>query len=207
MRTYPLFLLLEEKKALVVGGGEVAARKVESLIEAGAIVKVVTKEANEEIKGFADSGLCELEVRPYEEGEAAGYVITIAATNDMETNKAVAFDAESKGRLVNIVDQPELCNFIVPSVIKRGQLVLAVSTGGAAPSLSKRLREILEKVFPESMGALAELLGAFRAKILDTVPDIEERKKIMTQVVNSPEFEKFLGGDEAPLKELLSKWI
>jgi len=201
-----VFLLLEGSTVLTVGGGQVAARKIESLAQAGAYVKVVAKEVDAEIMEFEKQGICSVETRGYRHGEAASYPLTIAATDDMETNRAVAADAVAANRLVNVVDQPDLCNFIVPSIIRRGALTVAISTGGAAPSFSKRLRERAEKIFPESLGGLIEVLAEFRAHIIKTVPDIGERKRIMTEVANSPETDAFLEGDDKPLKELLSKW-
>ena len=207
MKTYPVFALLEGVRVLVVGGGEVAERKAAALIDAGALVQVVAREACEAMRTLETRGELKIELRDYRAGEAAGYALTVASTDDAETNRQVADDSRGAGRLVNVVDQPDLCNFIVPSVIRKGELTIAISTGGASPALSRRIRERLEKEFPESMSQLIEVLGEFRARIMNTRRSFEERKKIMTDVVNSPEVDAFLSGDEGPLKELLAKWI
>lgn len=207
MRTYPTFLLLEGAAALVVGGGEVAARKVEALLEAGASVTVVSPEISDELRGIEKKNKALVEERAYREGEAADYAVTIAATNDNAVNRLVADDARGAGRLVNVVDAPELCNFIVPSVIRRGELTVAVSTGGASPAVSRFLRERLEKQLPERIAPLLDALGAFRRRIMETVDDPQERKRILTEAVRSPHVETFLDGDEAPLKEYLKQWI
>lgn len=206
MKTYPLFMLLDGAPVLVVGGGYVAARKVEALLEAGAQVKVVTIEADQELKDLAANGSIHLELRPYENGEAARYILTIASTDNPGVNTQIANDSRGAGKLVNIVDKPALCNFIVPSVIRRGDLTVAISTGGASPALSRRLREKLEKDLPANAAELLALMAELRSKVSASTADLDERKRILTEAVNGPEFDSFLNGDEIPLKELVQKW-
>ena len=176
MLTYPVYIILEGRDVLVVGGGDVALRKIESLLEAGARVKAVALDVDERISALAKARPeLTVEIRGYLKGEAARYFLIVAATNSEETNKAVASDAAEAGRLVNVVDQPELCNFIVPSVFRRGDLSVAISTGGASPALSRRIRQRLEAAFPERFAVLVELLAELRSELQRTVPDFEER--------------------------------
>ena len=152
---YPIVLNLSGRSALVVGGGEVALRKARALADAGARVRVVAPEFS---AGFAEDGRFECVAARYEKRHIEGALVAVAATDDEAVNRQVAEDARAAGVLVNVVDRPELCDFIVPAQVRRGDLVVAVSTSGAAPALAKRLRERLEKEFgPEYATYLAVL--------------------------------------------------
>ena len=152
---YPIVLNLFGRRALVVGGGEVALRKARALADAGAEVRVVAPKL---LPAFAEDGRFECLAARYEKQHLEGALVAVAATDDEAVNRRVAEDARAAGVLVNVVDRPELCDFIVPAQVRRGGLVVAVSTGGAAPSLARRLRERLEKEFgPEYATYLAVL--------------------------------------------------
>jgi precorrin-2 dehydrogenase/sirohydrochlorin ferrochelatase len=152
---YPIVLNLSGRRALVVGGGEVALRKARALADAGAEVRVVAPKL---VAGFTEDGRFECLAARYERHHLEGALVAVAATDDEAVNRQVARDARAAGVLVNVVDRPELCDFIVPAQVRRGDLVVAVSTGGAAPSLARRLRERLEKEFgPEYATYLAVL--------------------------------------------------
>ena len=152
---YPIVLKLFGRRALVVGGGEVALRKARVLADAGARVRVVAPKL---VAGFTEDGRFECLAARYEKRHLEGARVAVAATDDEAVNRQVARDARAAGALVNVVDRPELCDFIVPAQVRRGDLVVAVSTGGAAPALAKRLRERLEKEFgPEYATYLAVL--------------------------------------------------
>jgi precorrin-2 dehydrogenase/sirohydrochlorin ferrochelatase len=152
---YPIALDLSGRRALVVGGGEVALRKARALADAGAHVRVVAPKL---VAGFTEDGRFECFAARYEKGHLEGARIAVAATDDEAVNRQVAEDARAAGVLVNVVDRPELCDFIVPAQVRRGDLLIAISTGGAAPALAKRLRERLEKEFgPEYATYLAVL--------------------------------------------------
>jgi precorrin-2 dehydrogenase / sirohydrochlorin ferrochelatase len=207
VRTYPVFLMLEDEPALVVGGGEVAERKVIALLEAGAVVTVVAPETTDGLKAMQREGRIRIEKRTYRPGEAVAFVVTVAATDDNDTNRTVAADAKGAGRLVNVVDVPELCNFIVPSTVRRGELVVAISTGGGSPALARRLREEIDAHIPQSFAALLDILAEFRLRVRDKYSTEEERKRILTEVARSPHVDTYLNGDEAPLKEYLKQWI
>jgi len=152
---YPIVLNLFGRRVLVVGGGEVALRKARALADAGAEVRVVAPKL---LSAFAEDGRFECLAARYEKQHLEGARVAVAATDDEAVNRQVASDARAAGVLVNVVDRPELCDFIVPAQVRRGGLVVAVSTGGAAPSLARRLRERLEKEFgPEYATYLAVL--------------------------------------------------
>lgn len=159
---YPVVLRLEGKHCLVVGGGRVALQKVWGLLGAGARVTVVAPECCEEIEDLAERGTIELHRREYSEGEASRYFLAITATDDPRTNRQVYLDGERSKTLVNSADDPENCRFILPSRVVRGDLVVAVSTGGRSPAMAAYLRKKLESMFGEEWGVLTELLGEAR---------------------------------------------
>jgi len=156
---YPIMLNLAGRRALVVGGGKVALRKAQALAEAGARVRVVAPDILPE---FAHDARVECVREPYGARHMEGVFLAVAATDDEAVNARVAADARAAGALVNVVDRPALCDFIVPSVVERGRLMLAISTGGAAPSLARRIREHLEKEFGPSYATLLDALAEVR---------------------------------------------
>src|SRR5262245_26533707 len=132
---YPIAIDLTKKKVLIVGGGKVAARKVETLLEYGADVTVVSPQVEPEIEEFAQAGKIALKKKAYETADMDGITVVIAATDDKDVNTRVSEDAMACRALVNVVDVPELCDFIVPATVKRGDLLLAIWTGGKSPAL------------------------------------------------------------------------
>ena len=157
--TYPIMLDLAGRRALVVGGGRVALRKAQALADAGAAVRVVAPQLLPE---FRQDKRLECTPEPYAARHMAGVFLAVAATDDEAVNARVAADARAAGALVNVVDRPALCDFIVPSVIERGRLRIAICTGGAAPSLARRIREHLEKEFGPPYAVLLDALSEVR---------------------------------------------
>jgi precorrin-2 dehydrogenase/sirohydrochlorin ferrochelatase len=181
---YPAILLLEGRLAVVIGGGHVAERKVRTLLDAGAKVRVVAADPTRGIRGRAERGDVELVERRYATGDLAGAAVAVAATDDEAVNKGVFAEADAHGIPVNVVDNTSLCTFIAPSIVRRGDLVLAISTGGAAPALAVRIRERLERDFGEEYARFLELMGELRARV--KVPgDQDERAKAWYRVVDS----------------------
>ena len=181
---YPAILLLEGRLAVVIGGGQVAQRKVRTLLDAGAKVRVVAAEVTKGIRGYADRGEIELVERRYERGDLAGSAAVVAATDDEEVNKTVFAEASEAGIPVNVVDNVSLCTFIAPSIVRRGDLVLAISTGGNAPALAVRIRERMEKEFGEEYARFLELMGELRGQV--KVPgDQDQRAKAWYRVIDS----------------------
>ncbi len=165
MGYYPLFLEMKGRRCLVVGGGQVAARKVEGLLAAGASVNVVSSDLDPDIDRLKAERRLQHIARQYQSGDLKGYTVVIAATDDAATNERVALDARRSGVFVNVVDQPALCDFIVPSVIRRGDVVLAISTGGLSPALARWLRQELETYVSEDFERLAQLLADVRVEL------------------------------------------
>ena len=173
---YPILLNIQDKKCLVVGGGNVAWRKVCSLKEAGARVTVVSPEFCPEME--KETGIERIQQK-YEEGFLNGVLVVVASTDDEEVNKKVYYDAVKRGILVNVVDRPEFCSFIVPATISRGDLSISISTGGASPALARNIRESLEKQFGDEYGEFAKLLSETRRKILSEISDESIRRDIL----------------------------
>jgi len=176
---YPIVLDLAGRRAVVVGGGRVALRKARALAEAGARVRVVAPELLPE---FAGDGRLECVAEAYEARHVAGAAVVIAATDDPAVNRRAAADARAAGVLVNVVDVPEQCDFIVPAQVRRGDLVVAVTTGGAAPSLSRRLRERLEEEFGPEWAPYLEALRAARERVMAEGHAPEVRRRLFERL-------------------------
>jgi precorrin-2 dehydrogenase/sirohydrochlorin ferrochelatase len=159
---YPIFLNLQGKKCVVVGGGEVALRKVERVLESGADVTVVSPSLDPGLAQLAKRKTIHLIQRNYRSGDLKGAAIVIAATDIKETNYRVAEEAKKVKALVNLVDDPEPSDFIVPSFFRKGDLTVAVSTGGQSPALARKVRIRLEKTLGEDYALLASLIGDIR---------------------------------------------
>jgi precorrin-2 dehydrogenase/sirohydrochlorin ferrochelatase len=209
MKTYPIYLIgMERRPVVVVGGGSVAARKVEGLLEAGAQVTVVSPTLTPELGALAEARRIAVIGRPYRQGDLAGAFLVIAATNDADVNQAVWREAEQCGSLVNVVDDPAHCNFITPAIVRRGEVTLAISTGGASPALARRLREQLEVQVDPEYGELASLLAELRPELQARYREEKARQAAAFRLANSDLLDiiKRKGVDEARLRawELLA---
>jgi len=165
MGYYPLFLEMKGRPCLVVGGGQVAQRKVEGLLAADASVTVVSPDLTAELDVLKSKRRIEHRQRDYQSNDLKGFDIVVAATDDKATNARVDTDARANRVLVNAVDDPDSCDFILPSVVRRGEVVLAISTGGLSPALARRLREELEAYLSEDFAPLVELLAEVRGDL------------------------------------------
>ncbi len=162
---YPVFLDLKGRHCVVIGGGEVAERKVQGLLECHARVTVVSPSAAPNIRERAGTGELQWQAREYAEGDLKGAFLAIAATDRREVNEAVACEAAREGVILNVVDNPALCTFIAPSVVRRGEVTLALSTGGASPALARKIRESLERSEALEFSYLAEILSFVRKEL------------------------------------------
>ncbi|HOE10462.1 MAG TPA: bifunctional precorrin-2 dehydrogenase/sirohydrochlorin ferrochelatase [bacterium] len=171
MTRYPLMLELTGRTCLVVGGGAVALRKIRALLSAGARVRVVAEEIIPELRLCATNPELELKTGRYESGDMEGAVLAISAADDPEINRQVSEDADRLGIPVNVVDDPKLCTFTVPAVLRRGDLLIAVSTGGKCPALSVHIRNVLEHRFGPEYAAYVDFLGRMREWIRAQFPD------------------------------------
>jgi len=200
---YPVTLQLADKPCLVVGGGSVATRKVASLREAGARVKVIAPALTEELQRLAAQGAIQWEQRPASASDLAGVFLVVSAADDAATNELIGQAALAAGLLVNVVDQPELCNFYVPATVRRGPVSVAVSTDGASPLLARRLRERLEEVVGPEYGELAELLGRLRKDMQARLPEVAARMEAWATLEVEPVLEKLREGKGAEAEEMV----
>ncbi|HSL19536.1 MAG TPA: siroheme synthase CysG [Methylomirabilota bacterium] len=162
---YPVMLDVRDRRCLVVGGGGIALRKAQGLVEEGARVTVVAPQAVEPLERMADDGRVTLERRPYVAGEAAGYALVVAATDDREVNARVFADADGAGVWANVADDPELCSFHLPGRVRRGPLQLAIGSAGEAPFAVRRLRQLLERSFGPEWAMWVEAASRFRDRV------------------------------------------
>ncbi len=195
---YPVFFALENRRCVVVGGGQVALGKIRGLLEAGAAVTVIAPEVDAHIEALARAGRVTLLRRVYHAGDLEGAFLVIAATDDMATNRAVWQEAEARNIPCNVVDQPEFCSFIAPAIVRRGPVAVAISTGGASPALAKQIKQRVADILPDSVGEFAELLGELRPLAKELIPQLEARNRAWERVVKSDAYDVLLAqGREA----------
>jgi siroheme synthase-like protein len=202
---YIACLVLTGRPVLVVGGGRIGLEKIEGLLACDAQVTVVAPDAIDEVQALAEEGRVEWQQRSYEPSDLEKKLLVVAATSDTELNSRVYRDAESRTMLVNVVDVPELCNFILPAIVREGPLAVAISTSGASPALAKRMkREVAANIGPE-YAELALMLDEVRAWAKSTLPTYDERKVFFEDIVNgSPDpIELLRAGDRAAVDELI----
>lgn len=186
MRLFPLFADLKGREVLVVGGGQVAERKVKALLQAGALVTVGAPDFEPEIRQLARDGRVTLIEALFDPAWLDGKWLVIAATDDRSVNAAVSDAASARRMLANVVDDPELSSFQVPSIVDRAPLVIAISSGGAAPVLARRLRERIESLFDHSLGALARLAHQYRQDIRRQHADMGARRRFYDWMFDGP---------------------
>lgn len=162
---YPVFLNIYQKKCIVIGGGKVALRKVRALLEQGATVQVIAPTLCSKLSSLAKSKTISVLQRNYEPGDLKGACIVIAATTETETNKKVAMEAKRRGILVNVVDDREQSDFIVPSCLRRGDLTIAIATAGKSPALARKIRTRLETDFGKEYASLVNLISEVRSEL------------------------------------------
>jgi len=197
---YPIFVDLRDKQVVVVGGGMVAARKVESLLKAGAKVRVIAPDIAEEIASFNEVAI---ERRGYEEDDLEDAFLVIAATGDEKTNRAVSEEASERRIFCNVVDRPELCSFIVPSIVERGPIKIAVSTGGFSPALSRRLRMLIGNCFGDEYVTLAKILGMIRPLVRSHPGTFDDHRRIFELLIDSELIDAVRAGDRNLAQEIL----
>jgi len=183
MRYYPVNLDIKNRACLVIGGGGVGTRKVKTLVECGAEVTVVSPEVSAQLEKMAGDNLIFLEKRAYRATDLQGKFLVIGATDDEALNRRIHADAEGLNTLCNIADRPEICNFILPAIVNRGDLVIAVSTSGKSPAYAKKLRKELEKQFGEEYGPLLRLMGAIRERLLSEKHEPEAHKPLFEKLI------------------------
>ncbi len=203
MRYLPIFVDLKGKPCLVVGGGEVASRRCEQLLRAAGRVTVVAPERVPALQALHERGDIQYLPRSFIPQDLDGVFLVSAATDDGEVNREISRLAQAQGRLVNVVDDPGLCNFLMPSIVDRSPVQIAISTGGASPVLARLLRARLETLIPSAYGRLAALMADFRGRVKQRLPDQTARRRFWEVVLDGPIAEMlFAGQDRAALAAL-----
>ena len=183
MKYYPISLDIQNRNCLVVGGGSVGTRKVMMLLECGATVSVVTLEATGKLVELSESGKIRLERRPFQTSDLHGKFLVMGATDKPETNWEIYTAAQRLGVLCNIADHPEACDFILPAIVKQGDLTIAISTSGKSPAFAKKLRKDLEKEFGTEYADFLMLMGQIRKKLLSQDHEPEAHKHLFEQLI------------------------
>ncbi|MBE0536344.1 MAG: bifunctional precorrin-2 dehydrogenase/sirohydrochlorin ferrochelatase [Phycisphaerae bacterium] len=207
MAKYPIYLDLTNRRAVVIGAGAVAARKVLSLNAAGARVVVVAEHATTTFQEACNAENIELILSSYSKDYLAEAVLAIAATNDTVLNNQIYKDCQQLEVLCNVVDVPELCDFYVPAVVDRGSLQIAIGTEGKCPAYAGHLRQKLEEMFTEQHGQFVEALDIARKQIIATVENSADRKAILGEMVKDESFDYFVQHGAAAWQERAGKLI
>ena len=203
---YIACLRLDGRRCLVVGGGEVGLEKVEGLLACGADVTLVAPDAGPELEELAREGSIRWEQRAFEPADLEGSFLAIASTDDTDVNIRVYEEAEARAMLVNVVDVPPLCNFILPAIVRTGPLAIAISTAGASPALAKRMKREIGELFGEPYANLALLLNDARGWAKATLPTYQDRKEFFESIVNGvPDpIELLRAGDVQAVRDLIT---
>lgn len=181
---YPVNLILDNKACVVIGGGDVACRKIKGLIAAKAKVTVVSPELNEELLAMQNDGQFTWLKRVYKNGDIKGYALAICATDDERINKAAAAEANREKILINVVDRLRLCDFAMPAVIRRGDLLITSSTNGKSPAMAREIRRELEKFIDKGYAPFIEKMSVLRQEAMGVIPTFREREDFWREVLN-----------------------
>jgi siroheme synthase-like protein len=185
MRYYPIFLDLKDKFVLVVGGGAIARDKIEKLLAAGARVEIVSPEINEYLARLVEAGALRHTAREFAASDLDGKYLVVSATNKRTVNEEVSRLAETRKLLCNVVDRPALCNFIVPALVTRGHLQIAISTGGKSPSVAQKVKKEIENLIGDEYAELLEIAAEFRRLVHQSIPDYAGRRALMHKFIDS----------------------
>lgn len=203
----PIFFDTKQKPCLVVGGGEIAARKVSLLLKAQSVVTVVSPELSNELAGWHEEGKFTHIARDFEDADIEKPVLVIAATDNSDVNKRVSELAQGRGIPVNVVDDPALCSFITPSIVDRSPVQIAISTGGASPVLARMIRTKLEGCIPAAYGRLGALVTDFREKVKAKFTNVDQRRAFWESILESTVADRVYSGHEKEAAEELQKAI
>ena len=203
MKYFPLFVDINNRHCLVIGGGPVANRKVKSLLNSGAIVTLISPVITAEIKTLADASKISVFLREYQHSDLVRAFLVIAATNDSDINTLIANQSNDANILVNVADKPDSGSFIFPSVVDRSPVTVAISTGGASPVFARQLRMRLDSMIPKGSGALAAITEEYREKVKHTFTDLEQRKEFWETALNGVFAEYIYAGNETQARNWL----
>ena len=203
----PIFLNVKGRRCVVVGGGAIALRKAILLVRAGARLIVVAEHISEELQRLCEENEGTIETGSFELAMLKGPALVIAATNDLEVNKRVSQQAKQLDIPVNVVDQPELCSFIMPSIVDRSPVVIAISSGGTSPILTRKLKELNEVMIPARIDKLAKLLGSYRTQVKSKISELPRRIRFWEKLLDSEVPELVYSGDESAAAALIEQQL
>ena len=203
MRYYPVNLDIRNRKCLVVGGGDVGTRKVMTLLDCGAMVVVISPAVTEKIEELSNKGLIKLERRGFKPTDLDQIFLVIGATDNPELNRQIHAGAERLRMLCNIADRPEVCNFILPAIVNRGDLIIAISTSGKSPAFAKKMRKDLEKEFGTEYADFLTLMGGIRTKLLSKDHEPESHKHLFENLIKRDLVNLIKDRDIAAINSLL----
>lgn len=192
MARYPIYLELKDKRILLIGGGPVAFQKAQSLLDTQCRLTVVTLKACACLEAWCEQHQTELILGPYQAHYLNGALLVIAATNQRELNEQIYTDCQNRQILCNVVDKPDLCDFYVPAIVKRGELQIAISTNGASPALAGHIRKKLEQQYTEQISDFVNQLGTIRPYALEHLSDPDQKKVILGWLAGDESFDWFM---------------
>ena len=203
MHNFPAFMKLRGRRVVLVGGGDAAVAKVRLLMAAGADLAVVSPDPASEIRQWFEAGQLDIRTRRFRDWDLRNAVLAIGASEDDELDRRVAAAARKRGIPVNVVDRPELSDFIVPSIVDRGPVTVAISSDGASPVLARRLREQIETLVPANLDRLAEFLRSFRGAVKAKITTFDARRRFWEEVIDGPIARDVLAGRESRAREAM----
>jgi precorrin-2 dehydrogenase / sirohydrochlorin ferrochelatase len=204
---YPVYLQLREQPCVVIGGGKIAEGKVEGLLAAQAQVTVIAPKLTARLQDLVAEKQITYLARVYQPGDLTGAFLVICATDQAEINHQVWQEATANRQLVNVVDDIPRCNFIAPSILRKGDLTIAISTSGKAPALAVRLKERLQSELGPEYERFLELAGELREPLAQQIPDFETRKVLWYEIVDSEILDVLARGDETAAREIISRIV
>ena len=205
MDYYPIFLNLQDRLCIVIGGGKVAEGKVDGLLAAGALVRVVSTALTPALEQMAGQERISHVARAYAPGDLAGSFLAISATDDPAVNEQVWQEANARNLLVNVVDDTPHCNFIAPAILRQGDLAIAISTSGKAPALAVRLREQIRPLVGPEHARFLELAGSLRGRLAAQRPSFAERRALWYQLVDSDVLDLLRRGEESAARQRMTE--
>src|SRR5215211_2455015 len=204
---YPVYIQLREQPCVVIGGGKIAEGKVEGLLAAQAKVTVISPNLTPRLQALAEEKQIAYLARIYRPGDLVGAFLVICATDQVEINHKVWEEATTNRQLVNVVDDTPRCNFIAPSILRKGDLTIAISTSGKAPALAVRLKERLQGELGPEYARFLDLAGELREPLAQHIPDFETRKALWYEIVDSEILDVLADGDERLAREIISRIV
>lgn len=204
---YPVYIQLHDQPCVVIGGGKIAEGKVEGLLAAEAKVTVISPELTPQLQALSAQNRIAYISRVFQAGDLTGAFLVICATDQQEINHQVWQEATANHQLVNVVDDTPRCNFIAPSILRKGDLTIAISTSGKAPALAVRLKERLQQEIGPEYERFLELAGELREPLARHIPDFESRKALWYELVDSEILDVLAKGDETTAREIISRVV